>query len=58
MRVLRRPWGWVFEGRQLDRDTVRAIGQAGFSDVKITDQRFRGSVFYPINSAVWGVAHA
>lgn len=54
--ILRRPWAWVFEGCQLDRDTAHAIGQAGFSEVRIVDQRFRRSVFYPVNSAVWGIA--
>lgn len=55
-RLLRRPWAWLFEGCQLDRDTAHVIGRAGFSDVRIVDQRFRRSVFYPVNSAVWGVA--
>ena len=55
-RLLRRPWAWVFEGCQLDRDTAQVIGQAGFSEVRIVDQRFRRSVFYPVNSAVWGIA--
>jgi ubiquinone/menaquinone biosynthesis C-methylase UbiE len=57
-RLLRRPWAWVFEGCRLDRDTAHEVERAGFSDVSIADQRFRRSVFYPVNSAVWGIAQA
>lgn len=57
-RVLRRPWAWVFEGCHLDRHTADLISRAGFAEVTIEHQSFRRSVFYPVNSAVWGVARA
>jgi ubiquinone/menaquinone biosynthesis C-methylase UbiE len=57
-RLLRRPWSWVFEGCRLDRRTGDLIAQAGFSDVTVAHQRLRRSVFYPVNSSVWGIARA
>jgi ubiquinone/menaquinone biosynthesis C-methylase UbiE len=55
-RLIRRPWSWLFEGCRLDRHTVDVIARAGFSDMTVAHRRFRRSVFYPVNSAVWGIA--
>ena len=57
-RTLRRPWAWLFEGCQLDRHTVELVAAAGFSCVDAAARRLRRSVFYPVNSAVWGTAEA
>jgi ubiquinone/menaquinone biosynthesis C-methylase UbiE len=57
-RLIRRPWAWLFEGCQLDRRTADLIARAGFSDVTIAHRPFRRSLFYPVNTAVWGVARA
>lgn len=54
--VLRRPWSWVFEGCQLSRHTPQLLADAGFSKVELHHRRLRRSLFYPVNSAVWGVA--
>lgn len=56
-RVIRRPWAWFFEGCQLVRQTPDLVAQAGFSDVRLVHRRLRRSLFYPVNSAVWGIAH-
>lgn len=56
-RVIRRPWGWLFEGCDPGRHTPRLIQAAGFADVQMEHRRFRRSIFWPVNSAVWGIAH-
>jgi SAM-dependent methyltransferase len=55
-RGLRRPWGWLFEGCRPDRHTTETVADAGFSSARIERRRFRGSLFFPVNSASWGVA--
>lgn len=55
-RTLRRPWAHLFEGCTLDRDTAATVRAAGFRDVRIERERFHGSAFVPVNSAIWGVA--
>jgi ubiquinone/menaquinone biosynthesis C-methylase UbiE len=55
-RVIRRPWAWLFEGCTLDRDTAGRIHDAGFADVSIRRERFRRSLFVPVNTTIWGVA--
>lgn len=55
-RAIRRPWGWLFEGCRPDRHTLDTVRAAGFADVRAEHRRFRGSVFFPVNTAVWGVA--
>ncbi|MFT4294690.1 MAG: class I SAM-dependent methyltransferase [Micropruina sp.] len=55
-RVLRRPWSWVFEGCDLHRDTADAIERAGFAATTIVPMHPRGSVFYPVNTMICGVA--
>ena len=56
--LIQRPWGWLFEGCQLARDTSRLVEDAGFAEVRLAHRKLRRSVFYPVNSAVWGVARA
>jgi SAM-dependent methyltransferase len=55
-RALRRPWGWLFEGCDPHRDSASAIRAAGFAEVTIEDRKFRRSPFWPVNTAVWGIA--
>jgi ubiquinone/menaquinone biosynthesis C-methylase UbiE len=55
-RTIRRPWGWLFEGCRPDRHTPALIERAGFSDLRLERRRFRRSVFFPVNTAAWGVA--
>ncbi len=55
-RTIRRPWGWVFEGCRPDRHTTAAIEAAGFESVTLERRKFRHSFFFPVNTAVWGVA--
>lgn len=55
-RTLRRPWSWLFEGCTLDRDTAARVRRAGFSSVRIENERFHRSLFVPVNTTIWGVA--
>ena len=55
-RTIRRPWGWIFEGCDPHRHTPDAIGQAGFSEVHVERRKLRNSVFWPVNTAAWGIA--
>lgn len=55
-RAIRRPWGWVFEGCDPGRHTVETIERAGFAAVRVEPRNFRRSLFWPVNTAVWGVA--
>jgi ubiquinone/menaquinone biosynthesis C-methylase UbiE len=55
-RAIRRPWGWVFEGCRPDRHTPALIERAGFSELRLERRRFRRSLFFPVNTAAWGVA--
>lgn len=54
--VIRRPWGWVFEGCDPARETVGHLERAGFSDLTVVRRKLRHSAFFPVNTAVWGVA--
>lgn len=54
-RLVRRPWRWLFEGCELDRDTRDAIASAGFSRVDITVRTYI-TPFAPINSFAYGSA--
>lgn len=56
-RVLRRPWGWVFEGCDPGRHTTDLLHAAGFPHMSMQRSRFRHSVFYPVNTAIHGIAH-
>jgi SAM-dependent methyltransferase len=55
-RAIRRPWGWLFEGCDPHRHSSAAIEGAGFGSVRIERRKFRNSLFFPVNSAIWGVA--
>jgi SAM-dependent methyltransferase len=55
-RAIRRPWGWIFEGCDPHRDTPDAVARAGFSEVRVERRRLRHSVFWPVNTAAWGIA--
>ncbi len=55
-RVIRRPWGWVFEGCNPGPHTVSLLEAAGFDDLRVEQRKFRRSLFWPVNTAVWGLA--
>lgn len=55
-RAIRRPWGWLFEGCDPHPRTVAALERAGFGAVEIQHRKLRHSPFWPVNTAVWGVA--
>jgi ubiquinone/menaquinone biosynthesis C-methylase UbiE len=55
-RVVRRPWGWLFEGCDPHPATTQAIERAGFAHVTIQPRKLRRSPFWPVNTAVWGIA--
>jgi ubiquinone/menaquinone biosynthesis C-methylase UbiE len=55
-RAIRRPWGWVFEGCNPGKDTVGLLQAAGFDGVEVEHRKFRRSLFWPVNTAVWGIA--
>jgi ubiquinone/menaquinone biosynthesis C-methylase UbiE len=55
-RRIRRPWAWLFEGCDPHRHTARAISDAGFDRVELHHRKFRHSVFWPVNTALWGIA--
>jgi ubiquinone/menaquinone biosynthesis C-methylase UbiE len=57
-RLLHRPWAWIFEGCSLHRRSGDLVAESGFEQVHVEQRRLRRSVFFPVNSAVWGVAHA
>ena len=56
-RMLRRPWGWTFEGCSCERDLEATIRAAGFSTVSIEPYRLH-TPFIPFNTHIAGTAHA
>jgi ubiquinone/menaquinone biosynthesis C-methylase UbiE len=54
-RVIRRPWGYVFEGCNPGPSTVPLLEAAGFDELQLEHAKFRRSVFWPVNTAVWGI---
>lgn len=54
-RVIRRPWGWVFEGCNPGAHTVALLEEAGFRNLRLERRKFKQSLFWPVNTAVWGV---
>jgi SAM-dependent methyltransferase len=56
-RIVHRPWRYIFEGCELDRDTAATIAGAGFEDLRIDHFRM-GGVFVPIWPQISGVAIA
>jgi ubiquinone/menaquinone biosynthesis C-methylase UbiE len=55
-RAIRRPWGWLFEGCDPHRHTPTTIQRAGFAAVHCERRMLRRSVFWPVNTAAWGIA--
>ena len=55
-RAIRRPWGWVFEGCNPGKDTVGLLEAAGFHALELEHRKFRRSLFWPVNTGVWGIA--
>ncbi|HEX6424293.1 MAG TPA: class I SAM-dependent methyltransferase [Acidimicrobiales bacterium] len=55
-RAVRRPWGWLFEGCDPHRHTTHAVERAGFSAVRHERRKLRRSLFWPVNTAAWGIA--
>lgn len=55
-RLIMRPWGWLFEGCDPGRETPELLEQAGFENLILEKKLFEHSVFYPVNTAVWGRA--
>jgi SAM-dependent methyltransferase len=53
-RVVRRPWGWFFEGCSCERDLRSVIESGGFAATTISDYRLRGP-FLPANTQIAGV---
>jgi ubiquinone/menaquinone biosynthesis C-methylase UbiE len=54
-RAVRRPWRWLFEGCETQRDTARLLREAGFSAVEVTPFTFR-SAFVPVRPQIAAVA--
>ncbi len=54
--TIAKPWAWIFEGCQLCRDTGHLVEHAGFSQATVDRHRLRQSVFFPVNSAISGIA--
>ena len=55
-RRIHGPWGWLFEGCDPHRHTAEAVREAGFSEVTVEERKLRRSLFWPVNTAVWGIA--
>jgi ubiquinone/menaquinone biosynthesis C-methylase UbiE len=54
-RWLHRPWRWLFEGCETQRDTARLLREAGFASVEITPFTLR-TAFVPIRPQIAAVA--
>lgn len=52
--TMRRPWAWLGEGCQLNRDTAATLGAAGFSRLEL--ERFHGPRRTPFEPHISGVA--
>jgi SAM-dependent methyltransferase len=55
-RMLRRPWGWTFEGCSCERDLEASIRAAGFTTVAVQPYRLH-TPFIPFNTHIAGTAH-
>lgn len=55
-RGIRRPWGYVFEGCNPGKDTVGLLQAAGWDALEVEHRKFTRSLFWPVNTAVWGIA--
>jgi ubiquinone/menaquinone biosynthesis C-methylase UbiE len=54
-RLVERPWRWVFEGCETQRDTARLLREAGFASVEVSPFTLR-SAFLPIRAQIAAVA--
>jgi SAM-dependent methyltransferase len=54
-RASARPWRWLFEGCDVNRDTEGLLRAAGFAEVTVDRYRL-SSIFLPINPQIAGVA--
>lgn len=54
--LIARPWAWIFQGCRTNRDTASVLALAGFSELRVEKRKFRHSAFFPVNSAIWGIA--
>lgn len=54
-RIVSRPWRWLFEGCELNRDTAATIRDAGFDRVELRERTLI-TPFVPINSFAYGSA--
>jgi SAM-dependent methyltransferase len=55
-RLVRRPWGAVFDGCDPCRDTERVLRAAGFSSVSLRRRRTFDPIFYPVVEQISGTA--
>ena len=55
-RAIRRPWGYIFEGCHPSRHTLELVERAGFAEVRCERRHLRRSLFWPVNTAGWGIA--
>lgn len=55
--AVHRPWSWIFEGCQTNRETGAIIRAAGFRHVDIRDVAVR-TAFVPVRTGITGVATA
>lgn len=53
--AVHKPWRWVFEGCNTNRDTARAIRDAGFASVALREVRMATPIV-PIRTQIAGVA--
>jgi ubiquinone/menaquinone biosynthesis C-methylase UbiE len=54
-RAVHRPWRWVFQGCETERDVVRLLREAGFASVEVTPFTLR-TPFVPIRAQIAAVA--
>lgn len=54
-QAVARPWRWLFEGCELDRDTGALIRRSGFTSIDIREETVI-TPFVPVNSFVYGQA--
>jgi ubiquinone/menaquinone biosynthesis C-methylase UbiE len=55
-RALHRPWSYLFEGCDPARHTIDAVSRAGFTEVRTERKKLARSLFWPVNTAAWGIA--
>jgi SAM-dependent methyltransferase len=53
-RLVRRPWGWIFEGCSCERDLAGVIAGAGFASVDMEEYHIHSPIL-PFNTHVAGI---